>query len=373
MTTIETKAAQAAVRALMQVVPSKVTIPIMGHIMIAPVEGSVEMTASDMDTTMRITVRCDDPMPDAVCLPAGPFAEFVGKARGGEISIAIDGSAATVSSGRNRIKLATMTAADYPMMKPPVDPAADIDPAAVAAALKFCAASVEDSEVRYHIAGVHLAPGDGVTDAWGTDGKSVHHWRMAEIDGIGAATIPQAAVAVIVSALTGADSARMGLSERGWSLDAPGLSIWGKVIDGGYPDVRRAVSQFGEWIDAALDVRAADLIEGINGAAIGADKDSTKARNMVVKIGGDGISLRGHKGVSGVMSAGRAFVDCATDAEFAAILNGDKIRAAASAGDMLSIQTAAESRAVRIWSPGNDRAEAVIMAMPAVASELADD
>lgn len=373
MTTIETKAAQAAVKALMQVVPSKVTIPIMGHIMIAPAEGALEMTASDMDTTMRVTVRCEDPMPNAVCLPAGPFAEFVGKAKGGEIAIAVEGNAATVSSGRNRIKLATMPATDYPMMKPPVAPVADIDPAAVAGALKFCAASVEDSEVRYHIAGVHIAPGDGVTDAWGTDGKSVHHWRLPEIDDIEAATVPQAAVAVIVSALTGADNARMGLAERGWALDAPGLSVWGKVIDGGYPDVRRAVSQFGEWLEAVPDVRSADLIDGINGAAVGADKDSAKARNMIVKIGGGGISLRGHKGVSGVMSAGRAFVDCATGGEFGAILNGDKIRAAASAGDMLTIQAAAESRAVRISSPSNDRAEAVIMAMPAMASELADE
>lgn len=373
MTMIETKAAQAALKALMQVVPSKVTIPIIGHIMIAPVEGALEMTASDMDTTMRITVRCESPMQDAVCLPAGPFAEFVGKAKGSDISIAIDGVAATVSSGRNRIKLATMPATDYPMMKPPVAHASNIDPAAVAAALKFCAASVEDSEVRYHIAGVHLAPGDGVTDAWGTDGKSVHHWRLPEIGGIEAATIPSAAVAVIVSALTGVDSARMGLSDRGWTLDAPGLSVWGKVVDGGYPDVHRAVSQFGEWLDVVSEVRAADLVDGVNGAAIGADKDSAKARNMVVKIGGEGISLRGHKGVSGVMSAGRAFVDCATGGEFGAILNGDKIRAAASAGDMLTIQSATESRAVRVSSPGNDRAEAVIMSMPAMASELADE
>ena len=373
MTTIETKAAQSAIKALMQVVPSKVTIPIMGHIMIAPVDDALEMTASDMDTTMRITVRCEDPMQEAVCLPAGPFAEFVGKAKGSEISISIDGASATVASGRNRIKLAIMPGADYPMMKPPVDPVADIGPDQVAAALKFCASSVEDSEVRYHIAGVHLAPGDGVTDAWGTDGKSVHHWALPEIKGIEAATIPQAAVSVIVSALTGADNARMGLSERGWALDAPGLSVWGKVIDGGYPDVRRAVSQFGEWLDAVPEVRAADLIEGINGAAIGADKDSSKARNMVVKIGGDGISLRGHKGVSGVMSAGRAFVDCATIGEFGAILNGEKMRSAASAGDMLSIQAASENRAIRIFSPGNDCAEAVIMAIPAMASELADE
>lgn len=266
-----------------------------------------------------------------------------------------------------------MPGADYPMVKPPVAPSADIDPAAFAAALKFCAASVEDSAVRYHIAGVHLAPGEGVTDAWGTDGKSVHHWRLPDIDGIGAATIPQAAVSVIVSALTGADSARMGLSERGWTLDAPGLSVWGKVIDGGYPDVHRAVAQFGEWIDAVPEARSADLVDGVNGAAIGADKDSAKARNMVVKIGDDGISLRGHKGVSGVMSAGRAFVDCATASEFGAILNGDKIRAAASVGDMLTIQSATGSRAVRISSPGNDCAEAVIMAMPAMASELVDE
>ena len=59
--------------------------------------------------------------------------------------------------------------------------------------------------------------------------------------------------------------------------------------------------------------------------------------------------------------------------EFRAILNGDKIRAAASAGDMLTIQAADASRAVRITSPGNDCAEAVIMSIPAMASELADE
>ena len=44
-----------------------------------------------------------------------------------------------------------------------------------------------------------------------------------------------------------------------------------------------------------------------------------------------------------------------------------------SAGDMLTIQAADASRAVRITSPGNDCAEAVIMSIPAMASELADE
>lgn len=265
-----------------------------------------------------------------------------------------------------------MPGKDYPATKPPVPASAEIDPKAVGSAVRFCAASVEDSEVRYHIAGAHMSSEDGMTHAWGTDGKSVHHVALPEISGIGAATIPVAACAVVVAMLDGADTAQMGLGEKGWHIVTPGVTAWGKVIDGGYPDMQRVLKQFKEWADMVPQVRASDLVEAVDMASIGADRDSTRARNVVVKVN-DGVTIRGHKGASGVMSAGRATLDCDAVQGFGAILNGDKLRAAANGlGGMLTI-THSDSKAIRIISADMADAESIIMAMPAMQQELADD
>lgn len=370
--TIETKVAQAAVKSLAKVVPAKPSLVIMGHLHIDADDGVAVLTGSDLDMTMRISVSADGMTDAAWCLPFAPLSEFVGKAKGGEITVEVADGIATLSSARNRVKLSTMPGAGYPATNPPVPAAAEIDPKAVGAAVRFCAASVEDSEVRYHIAGAHLATLNGTTHAWGTDGKSVHHVAMPEIPGIGAATIPVAACAVVVAMLDGADTAQMGLGENGWHIVTPGVTAWGKVIDGGYPDMQSVLKQFKDWSDMVPQVRASDLVEAVDMASIGADRDSTRARNVVVKAG-DGITIRGHKGTSGVMSAGRATLDCAAVPGFGAILNGDKMRAAANGlGGMLTI-TQSDSKAIRIIGADMPDAEAIIMAMPAMQQELADD
>ena len=136
--------------------------------------------------------------------------------------------------------------------------------------------------------------------------------------------------------------------------------------------MQSVLKQFKAWSDMVPQVRVSDLVEAVDMASIGADRDSTRARNVVVKAG-DGITIRGHKGTSGVMSAGRATLDCAAVPGFGAILNGDKMRAAANGlGGMLTI-TQSDSKAIRIIGADMPDAEAIIMAMPAMQQELADD
>lgn len=371
---IEARDAQAAVKAVAKVIPQKATIPVLSHVLVAVADGIATLTGSNTDVTIETDMRADTVDTGSICLPFGPLSEFIGKAKAGQVTISVDKDMATVSSGRNRIKLATMPGADFPIYKAMAKAACEIDPKGFHDAIRFCKGSVEDSEVRYTIAGVHVCHGGGDTHFWGTDGKSAHHVVLPLIDALEPGTIPLDACTVIMGAIDGADSARVGLTEKGWYVEAGSARAWGKVIDGKFPEMDRVMAQFSDWAPITKDpIPAGDISDAINMASIGSDRDSQKARNIIVKAANGKITMRGHKGQAGVIDAGRAEIEAETVAVFGAILNGERLRGALANMDGNIDIASSGNKAIRIRQHGKDDTEAVIMTMPAMASELADE
>ena len=367
----DTKDIKAALSMVGKAIPSRPSLPILGCVVIRADGDAATILGSNTDITMQVECRADMGSDGVFVLPFEPLAAFVGAAKAGTVVIEDDG---TVKSGRSRIKLALDDVELYPFSASGIPAMASIPCAPVREAVSFCASSVEDSEVKYHIAGVRIMHDDhGETHFWGTDGRSVHHVRMAEIHGMEAATIPLAACGVIGSILDGQDDAEMALTERSWAVRAAGVTAWGKVIDGGYPDMDRATGQFAQWDDVA-GAPVSDLCDALAMAAIGTERSAEKSRSVIVKAvaGGDALTMRGHKGAAGVTTAGRAEMDVETIADIGVIINADKLRKAAQGlGGHILIQNC-DNRAIRITGDIVGEAEAIIMAAIATTGELAD-
>lgn len=368
---IETKDLKDALDRVGKAIPARSSLPIMQTVLIQTGDGMVSLTGSDMDMTIETDARATIDAPGVMCLPYDVMRQFVGAAKAGLVTVEIDESGAVVSSGRNRVKLAATSATDYPRQSALAGNPVDIDPKAFCGAIRFCAASVEDSELRFTLAGVHLAEKDGDTHFWGTDGRGLHH-AVITSSTIGGATIPVAGCAAIIAMIDGASDAQFAITDRGWHCVTGWVRAWGKVIDGAYPDMTKVYDQFPDWDMIAGDLAAADINDALSMATIGTDRDSQKARNVIVKVSDGVIAMRGHKGSGGVIAAGRAEIDCDTASTFGAILNADKIKRAVSGLSGKVSMTCCENRAIRFCPEDSDGMEAVIMTMSAMPGELAD-
>jgi len=171
------------------------------------------------------------------------------------------------------------------------------------------------------------------------------------------------------------------ITEMGWSVDAGEVRVWGKVVDGKFPNMRQMMAQFPSWSEIA-SVDHAEMTNGIDVAGCGADVDSTKARSLILKCDlENGIILRGGRPIGGVLHAGRAEVDAKVSAEFAGSFNAKYIRDALVGLKVNSIaidRASADGRdldAIQIKPAQSDttiQMSATILGMRASAEELAD-
>lgn len=379
--TTETKAFAAAVASAAKVIPAKSPWPILTNLKMVTNDDRVTLIGSDGDTTLEIDVPAQVETEGAVCVPFQPLAKFCAAARADTIKIAIDGNGAKAQAGRSRIALSAQSLDDYPNYRPPEGAPATLDGPTLCHALRFCVAAVEDSEVRYHIAGPNFSEIDGGVEVWGTDGKSAHRASISDVPQIGGGgTLPLAAAHVVLSLAEKAETVGFMIGPKGWHLTTDGKRVWGKVIEGQFPDMRRVVSQFSDWRDVATIARD-DLSAAVNVATCGTDQDSQKSRNLIIRAAeSKNIVMRGHKTSNGVLHAGRAETDATGISDFLGVVSS-KYLVGATAGmkaDDFMIEGSMSgdiAAAIRI-SPAQDSATlemmALVMAIRASVEELAD-
>jgi DNA polymerase-3 subunit beta len=380
--TVEAKDFRAAMQIAGRVIPQKSPWPVLTNIKIVTNDSRVTLIGSDGDTTFEADVPADVETEGVACVAFGALSKFVGAAKADRVKVSVDSTAAKALAGRSRISLSAGNTEDYPNYRPPEGSPVAIDKETFCAALRFAVAASSDEEMRYHIAGPNFSEGVGCVDVWGTDGRSAHHAMIADLDAIGGGgTIPMEGAHVALAVADKAEDIAFMISERGWHLAAKGVRVWGKVIDAGYPDMAKVVSQFSGWRDVLVASKE-DLTGAVNIATIGADQDSTKSRNIVLRASdGAPAILRGQKATSGVLHAGRAETDAEACGDFIGTISAKYLTGALGGigcDDVViegAVDEADMGRAIRIRPAQKSNTlemSALVMAMRVSMEEMAD-
>lgn len=364
--TIESKALQAAMATAGRVIPAKSPWPILTQLKIVTNDDRVTFIGSDADTTFEADVGAIIETEGAVCVPFDPLAKFVKAAKSDTVKFTLADDQVKVSAGRSRISLGTGAVDDYPNYRPPEGEAATLDAGTFCTALRFALSATEEDDVRQHIAGPNLSTDGGDLVIWGTDGHSAHRATIAGAGDIGGgATLPIGGAQVILSVCDKLDTVQFMACERGWHLTTAETRVWGKVIDAKFPDMGRVMSQFEAWREIILAGKD-DLSGAINVATCGAEADSTKSRNLILRAATDGpVILRGQKTVGGVIHAGRAEMDVTGRGDFAGSVSAKYFSAAI--GGMASTDFVIEG----CVEDGSDFGKAIRL-KPAQASDVLD-
>jgi DNA polymerase-3 subunit beta len=115
-TTPQTTLASAVDRVL-NVVPQKTTMPVLGHLLLEASGKQVQLTATDLDLTIRTQIDADVARKGTVTLPAKRFSEIVRQLDpSGDVEIDVHKASALITAGQANFRILGMGTDEFPQI-----------------------------------------------------------------------------------------------------------------------------------------------------------------------------------------------------------------------------------------------------------------
>ena len=103
---------------IMQVVPTKSTLPILTNVLVEALEGKLKVSATDLDISITASMECEVAKKGSVVLPARIFSEIVKELPQSDLTIEATSSRVElkVRNGRGSYKIGSVSADDFPKL-----------------------------------------------------------------------------------------------------------------------------------------------------------------------------------------------------------------------------------------------------------------
>ena len=234
-------------QAVIGVVERRQTMPVLANVLLVAKDKELSVTATDLEVELVAHTQVDEmPSGGEITVPARKLLDIC-RALPSEatVNMSLEGDRLIVKSGRSRFALATLPAAEFPVVE-------NID------ANREFALSQEDirrlldkthfamaqQDVRYYLNGLLLETGGGQVRAVATDG---HRLAMCEIgiDGQDNATqqiiIPRKGVLELQRLLGDGGEVRIEIGSNHLRAHVGEIRLTSKLIDGRFPDYDKVI------------------------------------------------------------------------------------------------------------------------------------
>ena len=253
---MERGAALEAMSALMAVVATKITIPILGHVrMETSPAGGVELMATDLDMRLARSVPARIDRPGGITMDAPRLHQILrALPDGADFTIEHDPSEpkARLAAGRSRYQLSVLPLADFPVIKVgAINASATLTAGALTRILTLGSEAAEKDEARPYLATTYLHTVGDQLRAVSANPKRVQYAQTPAPDNLAfdpGVMLHARTVAVMLRILSGAredEPVTLDLSERMIGMERGGSRFVSKVIGGDdgqrYVDYRRVM------------------------------------------------------------------------------------------------------------------------------------
>ena len=249
--TIERAALLRSLNHVQSVVERRNTIPILANVLLHAEDGSVKLTATDMDIAIVEAAPADVHAAGETTAPAHTLYEIVRKLpEGAQIELEAGDDKLVLNAGRSRFVLAALPTADYPAMREDDLPHNFTMPAnALRRLIDRTRFAISTEETRYYLNGIymHAAEMDGVAvlRAVATDG---HRLARAEAPlpegaaGMPGIIIPRKTVNELRKLIDECDGdIDVALSDTKIRFAFGETVLSSKLIDGTFPDYEKVI------------------------------------------------------------------------------------------------------------------------------------
>ena len=231
------------------VVERRNTIPILSNVLLDARNGKLSMTATDMDIAIIDSAISQITTEGAITTPAGTLFDVVRKMpEGAQISLELEGNKLTVSAGRSKFSLPTLSTEDFPVMTGGDMPHTfRISAPELSSLIEHTRFAISTEETRYYLNGIFFHAKDGVFLAVATDG---HRLAKAEMPAPAGTTdmtgviVPRKTVTELYKLLETTDNeCEVSLSDSKIEFSINGATLTSKLVDGTFPDYERVIPQ----------------------------------------------------------------------------------------------------------------------------------
>jgi DNA polymerase-3 subunit beta len=247
--TIESAAFAAALREIRGAVHRRNTIAILAHVLVEATEdGHLTLSATDLDILVRRRVPAEVERAARFTVDAHRLADMVGAFEpGSQTRVTLADGAAVVSSGRARVRFATLKPDEFPTIaQKAVNARFDLPPSALRKALAAVRHAVSTEETRYYLNGVLLHVADGKLRFVATDGHRLARSTLAApagAEGMPDIIVRRAALNMIAQAAEAAEAPiTLAVGDDKITLSVgDDFTLVAKAVDGTFPDYTRVI------------------------------------------------------------------------------------------------------------------------------------
>lgn len=281
--TISQETLSKALNSVGRSVASRSTMPILSNILIRTKDNQLIITASDMETSSRLTLEAKVEEEGACTLDYKKAAEIIGKLPNAPITVKMDSSNQTVelSCLKSRYVLRSLNAEEFPEVPEPSTNGATVDSKILRNAIKETAFSASSDDTRHILTGVYLCIEKEIMELVATDGhrlaRSVSQLENEAEKNI--KVIIPSKVLIELSRLlssTGDIPVHISLSKNEIIFSFGNQILTSKLIDGQFPDYKSIIPKN---LDRKALLNRIQLLASIERAAIMAED-----RSNIIKL-----------------------------------------------------------------------------------------
>ena len=232
-------------QAVIGVVERRQTMPILSNVLIVTRDGQLSVTATDLEVELVAAADVDTQTGGEITVSGRKLLDICrALPDGAEIDVGVSGEKLTVRSGRSRFNLATLPAAEFPVVEDiKAAQSISVSQETLGRLIEKTHFSMAQQDVRYYLNGMLLETGGGRLRAVATDG---HRLALCQADADGSSEeqqviVPRKGVLELQRLLSGDGDLNIELGANHVRIQLEGIRFTSKLIDGRFPEYERVI------------------------------------------------------------------------------------------------------------------------------------
>lgn len=234
------------IQTIQNVVAPKATLPILSNILIEAQEGSLRLTATDLDIGISCVIPVDIQEPGAITIPAKRFGDIIKELPGNDVSVVTKKNNLVLIETENcQFKIMGVASEEFPKMPEFKDKQViKLGQAELKEMLSLTSFAVSLDETRYILNGILLKIAQNNLELVATDGKRLAIARgklKQDTDKDIQIIVPIKAIQELNRSLKDEGELMLVLSNNQVLFELDGVVIISRLIEGEFPDYRQVI------------------------------------------------------------------------------------------------------------------------------------
>ena len=349
-------------QAVIGVVERRQTMPILSNVLIIAKDGRVSITATDLEVELVAEAEVDTESGGEITVSGRKLLDICrALPEGTEVNVSVSGEKLGVKAGRSRFNLATLPAAEFPVVEDiKAGQTISVSQESLGRLIEKTHFSMAQQDVRYYLNGMLLETGGSHLRAVATDGHRLALCQ-AELEGGNLdeqqVIVPRKGVLELQRLMSGDGDLNIELGANHIRIQLDGIRFTSKLIDGRFPEYERVIPK-----ESSNELKA-DRGEFRGALQRTAILSNEKYRGIRLVIRDSGVVLQAHNPEQEEAEEELAVDYSGEDIEIGFNVNYLLDALGAVEGDDVTLSVQDSNSSCLIRQPGKDDCTFVVMPM----------